>query len=126
MNELLVVISCIQLHGSLQFIPGMNHYRACHSRFNFNTTNPILLPVRVDHHHNNLVWSSRSPFTRLQLEFKLLRMLDILMFAMILLYCRYLVQNMDWLEQVLGDADDDYVLFDCPGKLMLSGYGEAS
>ena len=29
---------------------------------------------------------------------------------------RYLVQNMDWLEQSLGDFDDDYVLFDCPGE----------
>ena len=34
---------------------------------------------------------------------------------------RYLVQNMDWLEQSLGDFDDDYVLFDCPGeKLVLN------
>lgn len=23
---------------------------------------------------------------------------------------------MDWLEQSLGDFDDDYVLFDCPGE----------
>jgi len=29
--------------------------------------------------------------------------------------CRYLVQNLDWLEEQLGDFDDDYTLFDCPG-----------
>ena len=23
---------------------------------------------------------------------------------------------MDWLEQSLGDFDDDYILFDCPGE----------
>ena len=28
---------------------------------------------------------------------------------------RYLVQNFDWLEEKLGDVDDDYILFDCPG-----------
>ena len=33
----------------------------------------------------------------------------------LLFHCRYLAQNMDWLEQSLGDFDDDYVLFDCPG-----------
>ena len=30
---------------------------------------------------------------------------------------RYLVQNFDWLEEKLGDVDDDYILFDCPGVL---------
>ena len=30
---------------------------------------------------------------------------------------RYLVQNFDWLEEKLGDIDDDYILFDCPGVL---------
>ena len=32
---------------------------------------------------------------------------------------RYLVQNFDWLEEKLGDVDDDYILFDCPGILLL-------
>ena len=36
--------------------------------------------------------------------------------ALMCFNCRYLVQNMDWLEQSLGDFDDDYVLFDCPGE----------
>ena len=27
------------------------------------------------------------------------------------------MQNFDWLEEKLGDVDDDYVLFDCPGVL---------
>lgn len=30
---------------------------------------------------------------------------------------RYLVQNFDWLKEKLGDVDDDYILFDCPGVL---------
>lgn len=29
---------------------------------------------------------------------------------------RYFVQNFDWLEEKLGDVEDDYILFDCPGK----------
>ena len=29
---------------------------------------------------------------------------------------RYLLQNMDWLEEELGGFDDDYLVFDCPGK----------
>ena len=28
---------------------------------------------------------------------------------------RYLLQNMDWLEEELGGFDDDYLIFDCPG-----------
>lgn len=28
---------------------------------------------------------------------------------------RYLLQNMDWLEEELGGYDDDYLVFDCPG-----------
>lgn len=28
---------------------------------------------------------------------------------------RYLMQNMDWLEEELGGYDDDYLIFDCPG-----------
>ena len=27
------------------------------------------------------------------------------------------MQNFDWLEEKLGDVDDDYILFDCPGML---------
>ena len=27
------------------------------------------------------------------------------------------MQNFDWLEEKLGDVDDDYILFDCPGVL---------
>lgn len=29
---------------------------------------------------------------------------------------RYLLQNMDWLEEELGGYDDDYLVFDCPGE----------
>jgi hypothetical protein len=38
--------------------------------------------------------------------------------VLILLGCeiRYLLQNMDWLEEELGGFDDDYLVFDCPGK----------
>ena len=39
---------------------------------------------------------------------------------------RYLVQNLDWLEEQLGDFDDDYVLFDCPGKGCWGGGGVLS
>ncbi|KAJ9581277.1 hypothetical protein L9F63_023549 [Diploptera punctata] len=31
----------------------------------------------------------------------------------------YLLENRDWLEEQLGDADDDYILFDCPGQIEL-------
>jgi hypothetical protein len=34
-----------------------------------------------------------------------------------LLCLRYLLQNMDWLEEELGGYDDDYLIFDCPGTL---------
>ena len=30
-------------------------------------------------------------------------------------YHRYLIQNIEWLKEQLGDDDDDYFLFDCPG-----------
>ena len=33
------------------------------------------------------------------------------------MHYRYLVQNFDWLEEKLGDIDDDYILFDCPGTI---------
>lgn len=32
---------------------------------------------------------------------------------------RYLVENSSWLEEQLGDIDDDYIIFDCPGQLEL-------
>lgn len=28
---------------------------------------------------------------------------------------RYLLENMDWFEEEIGDYDDDYLIFDCPG-----------
>jgi GPN-loop GTPase len=31
---------------------------------------------------------------------------------------RYLMQNMDWLEEELGGYEDDYLIFDCPGMLV--------
>ena len=34
---------------------------------------------------------------------------------MLMFCCRYLVQNLEWLQEQLGDYDDDYVIFDCPG-----------
>ena len=30
---------------------------------------------------------------------------------------RYLAQNFDWLQEQLDEQEDDYILFDCPGKL---------
>lgn len=32
---------------------------------------------------------------------------------------RYLVQHLDWLHEQLGDGEDDYYLFDCPGNKWL-------
>jgi hypothetical protein len=32
---------------------------------------------------------------------------------------RYLVDNIDWLEDHLGDFDEDYLLLDCPGNQSL-------
>jgi GPN-loop GTPase len=29
--------------------------------------------------------------------------------------CRYLLQNMDWLEEQVGEYEDDYLIIDCPG-----------
>ncbi len=29
--------------------------------------------------------------------------------------CRYLMQNLDWLDEELGDYDSDYIIIDCPG-----------
>ena len=37
-----------------------------------------------------------------------------------LLYCiEFLVNNLEWLEENLGDYMDDYVVFDCPGQIEL-------
>ena len=32
---------------------------------------------------------------------------------------RYLLQNLDWLHETLGDFEDDYLLIDCPGQIEL-------
>lgn len=37
-----------------------------------------------------------------------------------LVYCmEYLIQNPEWLEDQLGDEDETYTLFDCPGQIEL-------
>ncbi|THH12342.1 hypothetical protein EW145_g53 [Phellinidium pouzarii] len=37
-----------------------------------------------------------------------------------LLYCfEYLLNNMDWLEEEIGEHDNDYLIFDCPGQIEL-------
>ncbi|XP_043464319.1 GPN-loop GTPase 3 [Leptopilina heterotoma] len=37
-----------------------------------------------------------------------------------LVYCmEYLMEHIEWLEEQLGDTDDDYILFDCPGQIEL-------
>ncbi|KAL0209456.1 hypothetical protein RCL1_007824 [Eukaryota sp. TZLM3-RCL] len=37
-----------------------------------------------------------------------------------LVFCmEYLLQNLDWLEEQLGEYDDDYLLLDCPGQIEL-------
>lgn len=34
----------------------------------------------------------------------------------VVLVDRYLVQNLDWLQDLLGEySDEDYFIFDCPG-----------
>lgn len=34
-----------------------------------------------------------------------------------LVFCmEYLLENSEWLKEQLGDDEDDYILFDCPGK----------
>ena len=30
---------------------------------------------------------------------------------------RYLIQNLDWLEEQLDEVEDDYILFDLPGLI---------
>lgn len=34
-------------------------------------------------------------------------------------YYRYLLQNLDWLHEAVGDFEDDYLLIDCPGQIEL-------
>ncbi|AQZ11370.1 YLR243W [Zygosaccharomyces parabailii] len=37
-----------------------------------------------------------------------------------LIYCfEYLLQNLDWLDEEIGDYNDEYLLFDCPGQIEL-------
>jgi len=37
-----------------------------------------------------------------------------------LVYCmEYFIQNIDWLSEQLGQDEDDYILFDCPGQIEL-------
>lgn len=37
-----------------------------------------------------------------------------------LVFCiEYLAENSDWLHERLGDQEDDYILFDCPGQIEL-------
>jgi hypothetical protein len=40
---------------------------------------------------------------------------------------RYLVQNLDWLQDLLGEySDDDYFIFDCPGASLAGAACAAS
>ena len=34
-------------------------------------------------------------------------------------FFRYLLENVEWFHEQLGDDDDDYILFDCPGQIEL-------
>ncbi|KAK4049479.1 hypothetical protein OIO90_005430 [Microbotryomycetes sp. JL221] len=37
-----------------------------------------------------------------------------------LIYCfEYLMSNLDWLQDALGDYEDDYLIIDCPGQIEL-------
>lgn len=37
-----------------------------------------------------------------------------------LMYCfEFLLENLDWLEEQIGDYDDDYLIIDCPGQIEL-------
>lgn len=35
------------------------------------------------------------------------------------IHARYLLDNTDWLEDQLGQYDDDYIIIDCPGQIEL-------
>ena len=32
-------------------------------------------------------------------------------------FFRYFAQNFDWLHEQLGEVEDDYIFFDCPGQI---------
>lgn len=37
-----------------------------------------------------------------------------------LMYCfEYLLNNLDWLDEEIGDYNDEYLIFDCPGQIEL-------
>ncbi|CCH62603.1 hypothetical protein TBLA_0H03220 [Henningerozyma blattae CBS 6284] len=37
-----------------------------------------------------------------------------------LVYCfEYLMKNLDWLDEEIGDYNDEYLIFDCPGQIEL-------
>ncbi|CDO94056.1 unnamed protein product [Kluyveromyces dobzhanskii CBS 2104] len=37
-----------------------------------------------------------------------------------LIYCfEYLLNNLDWLDEEIGDFNDEYLIFDCPGQIEL-------
>ncbi|CAG0888571.1 unnamed protein product [Darwinula stevensoni] len=37
-----------------------------------------------------------------------------------LIFClEYLLENQEWLQEALGEDEDDYILFDCPGQIEL-------
>ncbi|CAL9738252.1 GPN-loop GTPase 3 [Monosporozyma servazzii] len=37
-----------------------------------------------------------------------------------LIYCfEYLLKNLDWLDEEIGDYNDEYLIFDCPGQIEL-------
>lgn len=37
-----------------------------------------------------------------------------------LVYCfEYLLQNLDWLDEEIGEFNDEYLIFDCPGQIEL-------
>ncbi|KAJ9092170.1 hypothetical protein QFC19_008828 [Naganishia cerealis] len=37
-----------------------------------------------------------------------------------LIYCfEYLMENLDWLDEEIGDYNDEYLIFDCPGQIEL-------
>lgn len=36
---------------------------------------------------------------------------------------RYLLENMDWLDEEIGEFEDDYLIIDCPGAFIGSNGG---
>ena len=37
-----------------------------------------------------------------------------------LVYCfEFLLNNLDWLDEEIGDYNDEYLIFDCPGQIEL-------